>query len=84
MVTFRADTCDKCRNASPVSFRTGAASAQRLADRSAGEIRTENCSHQITTLRNLDRSRPAEREPPVAPASVVQCLRGATWDGRFD
>jgi hypothetical protein len=23
MVTFRADTCDKCKNASPVSFRTG-------------------------------------------------------------
>ena len=22
MVTFRTDTCDKCKNASPVSFRT--------------------------------------------------------------
>jgi len=30
MVTFRADTCDKCKNASPVSFRLEPEEAWKL------------------------------------------------------
>ena len=30
MVTFRSDTCDKCKNASPISFRTEPEAAWKM------------------------------------------------------